>query len=107
MNDKTEQKINDAIQALNEVRNQYSRLNLPIIRDGLYTRAFDAGKIYISPVSYSDDRNAVNYEIELTKEEQAAIKDMVLQRIISDAEKQRAYIDDLADKVCSVLFDRN
>lgn len=107
MDENTIHKFEQAIQALQGAVEDYSRLKLPLIKEDLYTRAFDTGKVYITPVSYCDDRNAVDYEVELTKEEKAAIRDMVLSRIISDAERQKKYLDELADKVCSVVFDEH
>ena len=105
MDKQTIYKFEQAIRALKGAVDAYSRLGIPLTKEDWYSRAFDTGKVYITPVSYNDDRNACDYEVELTEAEKAAIRDMVMQRIISDAEKRKKYLEELADRVCSVIFD--
>lgn len=105
MDKKTIYKFEQAINALKGAVEDYSMMKMPQIKEAFYTRAFDTGKVYISPVSYNDDRNAAQFEVELTEAEKATIRDMVMQRIISDAEKRNKYLEELADRVCSVIFD--
>lgn len=105
MEEQTIHKFEQAINALKGAVEDYSMMKIPLMKEDFYTRAFDTGKVYISPVSYNDDRNAGIYEVELTKEEKAAIRDMVMKRITSDAEKRKKYLEELADKIFSVIFD--
>lgn len=107
MEKETIRKFEEAIYALKGAVEDCSRLRLPLVKEELYAHAFDTGKVYITPASYSVDRSAADYEVELTEEEKAVIRDMVLPRIIQDEERQKRYLDELADKVCSVVFDRH
>lgn len=104
MNEKTIHKFEQAIHALKGAVEEYSAEKVASMKKEMYTRAFEFGTVCITPVSYDCDRDAGRFEIELTEDEMAAIRDMVMQRIISDAEKRKKYLEELADRVCSVIF---